>query len=128
MRPFEPGQGRAQAEVDAVAEGQVMVDLAVDVEPVGVGEPPLVPVARGGQQEDGAPGGHHLAVVLDVLGHVPGLHRRRGLEAEQLLDGVRHQAAVLDQLGALVGMVGQHLARSSRSGGWWSRCPPRPGG
>ena len=35
---FEPGEGGAEAEVDAVAEGDVVVALAVDVEAVGVGE------------------------------------------------------------------------------------------
>ena len=42
---LEAGQRGAQAEVDAVAEGQVVVDLAVDVEAVGVGELALVAVA-----------------------------------------------------------------------------------
>src|SRR5947209_2451570 len=37
---LQPGKWSAEAEVDAVAEGQVRVELAVDIEPVGVGEHP----------------------------------------------------------------------------------------
>ncbi len=63
------------------------------------------------EQQDRAAGGHDLAVVLDVLGDVAGLHGRGRLVAQQLLDGVRHEAAVLDHLVALVGVLGEHLAR-----------------
>src|SRR5262245_6183935 len=34
--PLQPGQRGAEAEVDAVPEGDVVVDLPVDVEPVGL--------------------------------------------------------------------------------------------
>ncbi len=43
---LEPGQRGAEAEVDAVAEREVVVDLAVDVEAVAVGELAVVAVAR----------------------------------------------------------------------------------
>ena len=43
---LEPGQRRAEAEVDAVAEREVVVDLAVDVEAVAVGELAVVAVGR----------------------------------------------------------------------------------
>lgn len=41
---FEPGQGSAEAEVDAVTEGKVPVGRAVNVEAVRVGELLLVAV------------------------------------------------------------------------------------
>ena len=41
---LEPGQVRAEAEVEAVAEAQVALDLAMDVEAVRVRELTLVPV------------------------------------------------------------------------------------
>ena len=60
------GRGGAQAEVDAVPEREVVVDLAVDVEAVGVGELALVAVGRAVEQQHRAALGHGLAVVLDV--------------------------------------------------------------
>src|SRR5947209_2054488 len=41
---LEAGKGRAQTEVDAVPEAQVVADLPVDVKAVGVGKPALVAV------------------------------------------------------------------------------------
>lgn len=41
---FEAGQGRAEAKVDAVTEGEMPVGRAVNVEAVGVGELLLVAV------------------------------------------------------------------------------------
>jgi hypothetical protein len=96
--------------VDAVAEAQVVVDRAVDVEAVAVGEVAVVAVGRRVEQEHGAARRHLLAVPLHVFGDVPGLHGRRGLEAQDLLDGARDQPAVGGQLGPLVGVLGQHLA------------------
>ena len=43
---LEPRERGAEAEVEAVAEAQVMVDRAVDVEAVAVGEVPVVAVRR----------------------------------------------------------------------------------
>src|SRR6185369_370053 len=45
--PFEPREGRAQAVVDAQAEGEVAVRVAGEVEAVGILELPLVPVGGG---------------------------------------------------------------------------------
>ena len=47
---LEPGERGAEAEVDAVAEREVLADLAVDVEAVGVGVAALVTV--GGADEE----------------------------------------------------------------------------
>src|SRR5438128_1584887 len=72
---FEPGEGRSKTEVDAVAEGQVVADLAVDVEAVAVGELAIVAVGRAVEHDHDAALGNRLAVVLDVAGDVAGLHR-----------------------------------------------------
>src|SRR4051794_18832092 len=93
---FESRQRGAEAEVDAVPEGEVMVDLAVDVEGVAVVEPAVIAVRGAVEEQDGAAGGDGLAVVLDVGGHVSRLDWRRSLVAEDLLDGGRHELAVLD--------------------------------
>src|SRR6478609_9692907 len=44
--PFEAGQRGAEAEVDAVPEREVVIDLAMDVERVAVVEPAVVAVGR----------------------------------------------------------------------------------
>src|SRR4029450_13141653 len=46
---FEPRQRRPQAEVQPISEGEVVIDLAADVEAVGIREPAIVPVRRGCQ-------------------------------------------------------------------------------
>src|SRR4051794_27601850 len=53
---FESSQRRPETEVDPVAERQVMVDLAVDVERVAVRELAVVAVGGTGQQHHHAPG------------------------------------------------------------------------
>ena len=60
MRRLEARQVGAQAEVDAVAEAQVPLDLAGDVEAVRVRELALVAVGRPVQQ-------HHRAAGRDGL-------------------------------------------------------------
>ena len=49
--------------------------VALDVEPVGIGEVPLVAVAGGGEQHHHVAGRDLLPVVLDVLLDVARLHR-----------------------------------------------------
>ena len=61
--PFEPGQRRAEAEVDAEAEGEVLVDLAVDVEPIAVRVAAVVAVRGADEEQHRAALGHGLAVV-----------------------------------------------------------------
>lgn len=53
--------------MNAVAEGEVVIDGAVDVEPVGIAELPLVAVPRPVQQDHRAALGNDPAVVFDVL-------------------------------------------------------------
>ena len=61
--------------MQAVAEAQVVVDRAVDVEAVAVGEVPVVAVRRAVEQQHDAAFGHGLAVVLDVARDGTRLHR-----------------------------------------------------
>ena len=53
---FEAGERGAEAEVDAVAEREVLADVAMDVEPVAVGEAAVVAVRRADQEH------HHAAL------------------------------------------------------------------
>ena len=69
---LEAGQRGAEAEVQAVAEGEVVVDPAADVEAVAVGELAVVAVARGVEEQHHAALGDDPAVVLDVAGDVRG--------------------------------------------------------
>ena len=85
---FHPRQRSAQTEVNAVAECEVLTDVAMDVEPIGILV--FVAVAVGGPREadHGAPGRHRVVVQLDVVCDVPGDVRRRRLEAQEFLDGI----------------------------------------
>ena len=89
---LEPGERRADAEVNALAEGKVLADvLPARVVVVGVAEVGLVPVG-------GAVVHHHARA--DRKGHAADLHcsgglseeaLRRRLEAEDLLDRAGHE-------------------------------------
>src|SRR5262245_33052700 len=89
--PFQTGERRAEAKVDAVAEGEVLEDLAVDVEAVALGEAAVVAIGRSDQEHHDAARRYLLSVVLDVAGHIPGEVRRGRFVAQYLLDRVRDQ-------------------------------------
>src|ERR1700678_4555078 len=82
---LEPGQCRAEAEVDAVAEAEVVGDLAADVKALGVFELAVFAVGRTVEEHHHAPLRHHLAVVLDVTTDRAGLHGRGCFEPQDLL-------------------------------------------
>ena len=84
--------------------------VAVDVEPVRVGEPAVVAVGGVVEEQHGAPRGHGLPVELDVLGDVAAGDRTRRLEPQQLLDRVVDERPVLDELAPLIGVLAEHLA------------------
>ena len=97
-------QGSAQAKMDATAEGDVTIGLALNVEAIRIGELSLVSVGR-------ADIGHDKLIRPDTLitKHRLGcrnahhrLHRR--VIAEGLLDGTRHQCAIRAQALHYVGM------------------------
>ncbi len=73
--PLRPRQRGTQAKVDAVAEGEVVVERAVDVETVGVGIGALVAAGRAGDHHDLRAGRDRAAVHVDVGGAPAALHR-----------------------------------------------------
>ena len=94
---LELSEARAQAEVDALAEGQVAAGVgAVEVEGVGLGEDRGV-AARGGQPEEelGARGQLDAAHARGLRRHPPP-HADRGVEAQRLLDGARDRRRIGD--------------------------------
>ena len=72
---FEARESGAESEVEPITETEVMVDAAVDVEPLPVGKVALVAVARSVEQHHDASLGHRLPVDLDVSPHIPRLNR-----------------------------------------------------
>src|SRR5262249_24077566 len=96
-----------EAEVNAVAERDVAVELAVDIEAGGIRIAALVAPPRSGEEHHLRALWHALAMPLDVAGDAPCLHPRRRLEAQQLLDSVRNLARIVDQLPALLGEARQ---------------------
>ncbi|MFT3801018.1 MAG: hypothetical protein QM766_07340 [Burkholderiaceae bacterium] len=104
---FEPGQVGAQAEVSAVAERQMPVGLAGDVELVGTLEHRLVAVGRGEADQDLVAGADLAAAQLGIGRRgAPELDDRRR-EAQHLLDRRRQQRRVRHQLAALFGVSAQ---------------------
>ena len=104
---LEPGQVGAQAVVDAVAEGEVGVGAAPEVEADRVDEDLLVPVGRALPEQHLVPGPDRVArQVGGDRGGAPLGRRGRG-PAQDLLDRRRQQAEVGPQGGQLVGVVDQ---------------------
>jgi hypothetical protein len=104
---LEPGQVRPEAPVDAAAEREVPVRLAVPPHGAGVRELGVVHVGR---PEDG----HHVlarrdraAADLDVPGGDAGDAHDRRLPPEQLLDHRRDRLRLLGELPPRLGMLGQ---------------------
>src|ERR1035441_6254974 len=89
--PFEPRQCGAEAEVDAVAEAEVLCGITVDIEAIAVGELSLVAIGRAVEEHHHVPLMHDPSVVLDVAVHRPSLYRRWCLVAEYLFDRLGHQ-------------------------------------
>jgi hypothetical protein len=75
--------------VRADAERQVLLLPAADIEAVGVGKAPVVPVGRSEQETHDAALGNGLAVQFDIPRDVPAGLQRRRLEAQDLVDRVR---------------------------------------
>ena len=66
---FHPGQGRAQAAVNAVAEAEILClgAIAVDVEQMRIGERPRIPVGGRLHQEDGLARRNGRAMQMRIL-------------------------------------------------------------
>ena len=73
--PLETRQRGADAEVGAVSEREVTVDLALDIESIGVIEVAVVAVATAVEEQHLRTARNHGAVDLDVVFHPAGLHR-----------------------------------------------------
>ena len=77
---FEPGQRGAEAEMDAVAEGQVSLDGAIGDEAIRFIEGPVVAIGRPVDEEDDRPLWDLLAVAGDRMGGHSTLVVRRRVE------------------------------------------------
>jgi hypothetical protein len=115
---LEPGQRRAQTEVQAEPGGDVVARVAVEVEGVGRGPATLVAVGGGEEERDLPARLQAPAVELDVARERARHHVRRRVEAQHLLDRARHQRRLGDQPGAerrrarqLVGEIPEQLGR-----------------
>src|SRR5206468_12368817 len=106
---LETGEVGAQAEVQPVAEGQVLDVVAADVVDVRVLVPTGVAVRGRDQEQDRAAGGDGRAVVLDVFGDVASGGVAGRLEPQRLVDHVRDQGPVLDDGPPFVGVLGEDL-------------------
>ena len=96
--------------MQAIAEGEVVVDRARDVECVAVLE--LAVVAIGGTDQDDHDRilRNRCSVPLHVLGDRAGQRRCRGLVPKDLLDRCGNELRVIDDGLPLVGMLGEQLA------------------
>ena len=117
-------QVRAHAAVDAHAERQMPVRVAVDHERVGIGECVLV-AARGDLAEQHAVAlAHRAALELEVLGDGAGVRARRRVEAEELLGGRDEQVGIVEQPLLVVGDLRQVQQRCPMSAVVVSTPPP----
>ena len=121
---LEPGQRGAEAEVDPVAEGEVALVGAVDVEPVGVDERPVVAVGRRVVHLDAGALRDPDAADLDVSGGGAGEPDHRRLEAQHLLDGRGDQRRVGHEAGPDRPGAGRAARRRCPGGSSWSRTRP----
>lgn len=105
---FQPGQRRAEAVVDAAAEGHMAVGVTGDVEAARIGEGRRVTVRRSEHQHDLIAGPDPPTGQVEVLGGNPLGDLDRAVEPEQLVDGTG------DQLGRAPQQL--KLARSAQQG------------
>ena len=101
---FQARQVGAEAAVDARAESEVPVGLAVEDAAIRLGKLVGVTIGRGVVDQDRFAGAERVAVQLDFLGDGPRDAVDRPAEADQFLDGARHDVGLADEPVALVGM------------------------
>jgi hypothetical protein len=104
---LDAGEGGAEAVVDAVAEGEVLVGGAADVEAVGVGDERGVAVGGGEVEEQALADLESLAAELEGLVDPPRNDLHGGVVAEHLLDGGGDEGGVVAQGGPLLGVAGE---------------------
>jgi hypothetical protein len=83
---FRFGEGRAEASVDAVAEGEVALGVSVEVELVGIGEAGRVAVGSAGGDEHGDARWDLGAAERECFrAEAEGCDANRGIEAQQFV-------------------------------------------
>ena len=92
-------QRRAEAEVDAFAEGEMRIRVTLDAELVRTIEPSLVVVGRHERRIDQLFGTDHLVRELDLSGRDPRCHRNGTPIAERFFDGGRNSGRIRPQRG-----------------------------
>src|SRR3984885_10253625 len=115
---LEAGQVRAEAEVDAVAEGQVRVGVALYEERVRFVEAPRIPVGRALPDYDLLPGADARATQLAPGGRGPALGGRRCRPTQDLLHRGVHRHLPGPQKAQLLGPFeeGQNRPGAGRAG------------
>ena len=103
--PLHPGERRADAEVSAVAEAEVRVGMAPDVEALRIGELRRITIGRGEHAHDLLARLDGLAAEVEIGGRGPHHELERRLVAERLLDGRTGQAGVLVAQAPLIGIA-----------------------
>src|SRR5271165_4428130 len=112
---FHPGQRRAQATVNSVAQAEVLCLglVALDVEGVGVGEGIRVAVRGGLHQEHRLTGGNRATAGVCLFQGPADVVLNRSLVPQQLFDGAGDLAAVFLQLLPLVWVAGEEHGRAA---------------
>ena len=106
--PFHSGDGRAEAEVDAVAEAEVLsLTQPMEIDLVGLGPFTRIAIARSPQEHDPGSGGQLLAVELDRHLRLPEMTLEGRLEADGFFDEVGHELGIGAELLLDVGVLHQ---------------------
>ena len=100
--PFQLGQRGTEAEMDAIAQSDVAIGLAGDIEGVRLGKLGWVPIGRRERRGHDLAGRNRQAGQLDISrGEAPGSRKRR-IEPEDLIDRrARQQGCAAAQLSGM---------------------------
>src|SRR5262249_16199950 len=109
---LEPREPRAEAEVDTLAEADVVGGRTVDVEAVRIRKAALAAVRGGDGEEDAIALPHAAAVELDVAGQRPCRVVRRSAVPEHLFEGVRNKGRVGEHPRILVAVASEEERRA----------------
>ncbi len=105
--PFEARQRCPDAEMDPVAERQVAVVGASEVQPVGLGKPTRIPIRRAEPKFDEVSRANPRTAQRQVVRRQPRGHLGRTVVAEQLLDGRSDQCRIASQPPQLIWVAQQ---------------------
>ena len=107
MAAFHARQRRAQAVMDAAAEGHVLAGVAGDVEAVRLGEGRGIAVGRAQDQQDFVAFPDLVAEQVEILHGDALVDLHRPVEAQELVDRRADQLGLAPQQGELVGRAQQ---------------------